>query len=80
MQPAGAPPGVSTGQNDHTQLYGIIGMIVGLICCPIVGIVFGILSIRDARRFSNSPTLGYVAIGLSIVGFIWSLTVGLRYR
>jgi hypothetical protein len=55
-------------------------MIVGLLCCPIVGIVLGVLSLRDAKRYNNAPTLGYLAIALSLVGIIWSLVVSLAWR
>jgi len=55
-------------------------MIVGLICCPIVGIVLGVLSLRDAKRYNNSPTLGYLAIALSVVGIAWSLAISLAWR
>jgi hypothetical protein len=74
-----APAQAVTGQ-DRTKVYGIVGMIVGVICCPIVGIVLGVLSIRESKRFNGSPTLGYFAIALSVIGVIWSLTVGLKYR
>ena len=75
----GAQPMQAAAGPDRTQIYGIIGMIVGLICCPLVGIVLGVLSIRDAKRFNNSSTLGYLAIGLSAIGFICSLTLALKY-
>jgi len=73
-------PAATAGGQDRTQIFGIIGMIVGLICCPIVGIVLGVLSLRDAKRYNNSPTLGYLAIALSVVGIAWSLAISLAWR
>jgi hypothetical protein len=55
---------------DRTNLYGWLGIVIGFLCCAVVGIVLGVLSIRDAKRFGNSPTLGYVAIALSILNII----------
>jgi len=60
---------------DNTQLFGWIG-IIGGICCAIIGIIFGILSIMQARKFNRSPVLGYVALAISalniIGGIIWN--------
>lgn len=71
--PAAGPPG-----RDRTTLWGVLGIVIGLLCCGILGVLFGYLSIRDARRFNNSPVLGWVAIVLSliniIVSFILSVT------
>jgi purine-cytosine permease-like protein len=63
-QPAGA------GGRDRTTMWGVLGIVVGLICCGILGIVFGALSIRDARRYGRSQALGWVAIVLSILGIV----------
>lgn len=65
------PPAAAAG-NDRTTLWGVLGIVVGLVCCGILGIVFGYLSIRDAKRFGKSPVLGWVAIALSIVNIIAS--------
>ncbi len=50
----------------------MLGIVIGLICCGILGIVFGWLSIRDAKRYGNSPTLGYVAIAVSVINIVVS--------
>lgn len=57
---------------DRTTLWGVLGIVLGLICCGLLGIVFGWLSIRDAKKFGNSPVLGYVAIGLSVLNIVVS--------
>jgi hypothetical protein len=60
---------------DNTTLFGWVG-IIGGICCAIIGIVFGALSIWQARKYNNSPMLGYIALAISLVniiaGAIWS--------
>jgi len=57
-------------KQDRSQLYGILGIVIGFICCPIVGVVLGILSIRDARAVGKSPALGIAAIVVSAVAAI----------
>lgn len=55
--------------NDRTTLFGVLG-IIGAVCCPILGIIFGFLCLSAARKAGKSPTLAYIAIVLSIVGAI----------
>jgi len=50
-------------------------MVIGFFCCPIVGIIFGYLSIQDARRFGKPATLGWIAIGLSVLSIVLSSTL-----
>ncbi|WP_442933517.1 hypothetical protein [Micromonospora sp. CPCC 206060] len=67
------PPARGGAQGrDRTMLWGILGIVLGLICCGILGIVFGYLSIRDAKRFGNSPVLGYLAIAAGVLNIIGS--------
>ena len=59
----------STG-NDRTTLFGVLGIIFAF-CCGILGIVFGILAIMQARNNNKPPTLGVIALviaALNIVG------------
>ncbi|MDG4763797.1 hypothetical protein O7632_06695 [Solwaraspora sp. WMMD406] len=63
------PPAASAG-SDRSTLWGVLGIVVGLLCCGILGVVFGFLSIRDARRFGKSPVLGWVAVVLSVVNIV----------
>ena len=64
------PPPPPAAGRDRTTLWGVLGIVLGLICCGILGIIFGYLSIRDAKRFGKSPVLGYVAIALSVINII----------
>ena len=58
--------------NDKTTLWGVIG-IVGAICCPIVGLIFGILSMQEAKRSGKPNTLGIVALVLAALNIVWSI-------
>lgn len=67
MVTPGQPP-VAAG-NDRTTLWGVLGIVFAL-CCPIVGIVFSVLALIEARKFGKPPTLAYVGFviaGLNIV-------------
>lgn len=69
-QPYGQPAPAGT---DRTQLWGILGIVVGLICCGLLGIVFGVLSIVEANKWGKPKTLGIIAIAcgaLNIIGGI----------
>jgi hypothetical protein len=75
MQPPAAPPppyeaAAAPAGKDNTQLFGILGIVIGLICCGPAGIVLGILSIMQAKKFGKPQTLGIIAIVLSVVGII----------
>lgn len=63
-------PPPAADRPDRTTLYGVLGLVIGLLCCGIVGIVLGYLSIREARQHNTSPVLGWVAIVLSVVNII----------
>jgi hypothetical protein len=65
-----APPPPAAAGNDKTQLFGILGIVIGLICCGPAGIVLGILSIMEAKKVGKPQTLGIVAIALSVIGMI----------
>ena len=56
--------------SDRTTLWGVLGIVIGFFCCPVVGIIFGILSMQDARRFGKPRTLGWLAIAASIVSIV----------
>ncbi|MGW4467205.1 DUF4190 domain-containing protein [Micromonospora sp. NPDC004704] len=63
------PRPVPSGRN-RTTLWGVLGIVIGLICCGVLGVIFGYLSIRDARRYGGSPVLGWVAIVLSVLNIL----------
>jgi hypothetical protein len=55
---------------DRTILWGTLGIIIGLLCCGILGVVFGALSLRDAGRYGNTKILGVIAIIVSVLNMI----------
>jgi hypothetical protein len=65
-------PQPAPAAKDNTTLFGVLGIVFGL-CCPVLGIVFAVLSQLQANKNGKSPTLaivGYVVAGLSIIGGI----------
>lgn len=70
MQPPPPYPPAAAPGNDRTTLFGVLGIIIGLICCQPVGIVFGVLSMQQAKRYGKPNTLGIIAIVLSIVSLV----------
>jgi hypothetical protein len=73
------PPAAAPAGNDKTTLWGVLGIVVGFLCCPIVGFVFGVLSINEAKKAGKPKTLGIVAIvlsALSLIGIIIAMANG----
>jgi hypothetical protein len=66
------PPAAAARGNDRTILWGVLGIIVGLLCCGILGVIFGALSLRDANRYGNTKVVGVIAIiagALNMIGY-----------
>lgn len=59
--------------NDKTQLWGILGIVLGLICCWPLGVVFGVLSMQEAKKSGKPQTLAYVAFAASAVNFVFGI-------
>jgi hypothetical protein len=76
--PAYEPPPAARG-TDRTTLFGWLGIVLGLCCLGLLGIVFGALSPQSARRFNNSRALGIVAIVIGVIRLIGDI-VGLVIR
>jgi K+ transporter len=70
MQPPMAPPPAAAPAKDNTTLFGVLGIVLGLICCGPAGIVLGILSMQSAKKVGKPQTLGIVAIVASVVGIV----------
>jgi hypothetical protein len=76
--PGGQPPGgqpppgyqgtgpVMPAERNNTQLFGILGIVLGLVCCAPLGILFGWLSMNEAKKTNSDSTLGKVAFWLGI--------------
>jgi amino acid transporter len=74
------PPAATPAGNDKTTLWGVLGIVIGLLCCPIVGVVFGVLSINEAKKAGKPNTLGIVAIVASVIGVGIGIIVNLSLR
>jgi hypothetical protein len=74
------PPAATPAGSDRTTLWGVLGIIVGFLCCPILGIVFGILSINEAKKAGKPNTLGIIAIVASVVGIGISIFEATYFR
>ena len=73
-----APGAPAPAGNDKTTLFGVLGIVLGLCCWP-AGLVFAILSLNQAKKFGNQPTLAYVAfavVALNLVFGIFGATQG----
>ncbi|MFU8871876.1 DUF4190 domain-containing protein [Micromonospora sp. SL4-19] len=71
------PPRPAAGR-DRTILWGVLGIVFGLLCYGILGIVFGYLSIRNARRFGRSQLLGWLGIAFGVINIIASAIIRTR--
>jgi hypothetical protein len=67
-QPAAVP-------NDKTTLWGVLGIV--FFCCPLLGIVFGVLSMMEAKKYGKQPTLAYVAFALAGLWIVINLILTL---
>jgi amino acid transporter len=74
------PPAAASAGNDKTTLWGVLGIVIGLLCCPILGVVFGVLSINEAKKAGKPSTLGIVAIIASVLGTVLAIVVNLSLR
>lgn len=65
----GPPPGVPAGK-DNSQLIGIIGAVLGFICCWPAGVGLGVWSLMISKKFGSSPMWAYIAFGASALGIL----------
>ncbi len=63
QQPPAAPG------NDKVTLWGVLGIVFAFCCWPLA-ILFGVLSLLEARKVGKQPTLAYVAFGLIVLALI----------
>jgi hypothetical protein len=70
-------------KRDNTQLFGILGIVLAVLCCPPLGILFGYLSMQEAKRAGKDETLGKVGFwlgiamtALSVIGTILAVCLG----
>jgi hypothetical protein len=63
QQGAYAAPGPP---RNNTQLFGILGIVFAVVCCPLLGVLFGWLSMNEAKKTGSDETLGKVGFWLGI--------------
>lgn len=78
--PPPPPPPAAVPSNDRTELWGWLGIIIGLLCCGVLGIVFGVLSLNDAKKHGKSPVLGWIAIVAGVLNIIGGIIWSVRFR
>jgi hypothetical protein len=62
------PPGgyAQQPERNNTQLFGILAIVLAIVCCPLLGILFGWLSMKEAKKFGSDDILGKVGFWLGI--------------
>jgi hypothetical protein len=66
---AGYPPAgayAAPPARNNTQLFGILGIVFAVVCCPLLGVLFGWLSMNEAKKTGSDDTLGKVGFWLGI--------------
>jgi hypothetical protein len=72
--PGSSSYAASSGGRAATIL-GVIGIVVGFLFCPIIGLLLGIFSMIQARKAEKPATLGIAAIVASVLGAVMSLVL-----
>ena len=67
------PPPAASG-NDKVTLWDVLGIVCAICCWPL-GIVFGVLSLLEARKVGKPPTLAYVAFGVIVLFVIINIVL-----
>ncbi|HKT02563.1 MAG TPA: hypothetical protein VJT31_23790 [Rugosimonospora sp.] len=78
--PPGPYPGAAPAANDRSTLFGVLGLVIGLLCCSPAGIVLGVLSIQQSNKSGKPATLGYVAVVVSVVALIGGIIYAVAIR
>ena len=72
------PPPAAQPASDKTTLWGVLGIVIGLICCWPLGLLFAFLSLREAQKVGKQPTLAYIAFACCAIGIIWNIIVAVN--
>ena len=73
MPPPMSPPPGAVPASDRTTLWGVLGIITGLLCCWALGVVFGVLSLNEAKKRGKPPTLAYLSFAAAAVNLIFGV-------
>lgn len=75
--PGYPPPPPQPSGGDKVTLFGVLGLVIGVLCCSPAGIVLGVLSMNEAKKVGKPTTLGLAAIIVSsvslVLGLIWTV-------
>lgn len=71
------PVGPAVPARNNTLLFGILGIVLAVLCCPLLGVLFGWMSMNEAKKTGSDQTWGKVAfwlgIALAALGLIASI-------
>jgi hypothetical protein len=70
----GEQPPAAAG-NDKVTLWGVLGIVFAL-CCPLLGIVFAVLCLNEAKKFGKPNTLAIVAFVIAGLNIILNIILG----
>ena len=77
--PGGPPRRPDAAARDQTTLWGVLGIVFAL-CCPPIGLLFGILSLLEAKRFRRVPILAYLSFVLFVAGGVINVILVVQGR
>lgn len=70
----GEQPPAASG-NDKVTLWGVLGIVFAL-CCPILGIVFSVLCLLEAKKHNKPQTLAIVGFVIAGVVLVVNIVLG----
>jgi hypothetical protein len=72
-QPDPGPYGATPPPNP--RVVGILGAVIGPLCCPVGGFGLGLYSLIQSKKHGGSPVWG----GLAIIANVVSFALGVAY-
>ncbi|WP_027341713.1 hypothetical protein [Hamadaea tsunoensis] len=72
-----APPTPVQSGKDNTVLFGILSIIFAVVCCPLIGVLFGWLAINEGKKTGSDALLGKIGFWLGIAFTALALIGGL---
>jgi hypothetical protein len=70
----------TAGKSGAATALGVIGIVVGFLFCPVIGVILGVVSITQAKRAGVPGTLGVAAIVASVLGVVMAGVILLTLR
>jgi hypothetical protein len=71
----GSPSYAASNDGRAATILGVIGIVVGFLLCPIIGLLLGVFSMIQAKKAERPATLGIAAIVASVLGAVMSLVL-----